>query len=96
MRARLVGAALVTVVIGAVIRYGWGSPGSGTVYWTVGMAVMLVGTAGLTAVLLRTMAKLRRIKEPRRPDEVETSSASPAMSSMSSPTALRDSAAVGR
>jgi len=99
--AKPVALALVTVVIGTVVAYGWGSPESGTVYWTVGVAVQFAGTAGLAAVLLRTVVELRRVnvKQPRHsgphaplmshqvrgPEPVETSSA-----------ALRDGAAVRR
>ena len=79
MRAGLAAAAFLAVVLGAVVGYGWGAPGSGTLIWTVALAVMLAGTAVLAAVLIRTMAGLHRTKAPlppeqtHRPDPVELS-----------------------
>ena len=65
LRTRFIAAALAAVVLGAIIRSGSASPGSGTT-WTVGLSMMLAGTAGLTAVLLQTMTGLRRATERRR------------------------------
>jgi hypothetical protein len=65
VRTRLIATALVAVVLGAIIRSGSDSPGFG-VTWTLGMSMMLAGTAALTAVLLHTMTGLRRATERRR------------------------------
>jgi hypothetical protein len=69
MRTRLIAPALVAVVLGAIIRSGSDSPGFG-VTWTVGLSMMLAGTAALTAVLLQTMTGLRRATERRRAEPV--------------------------
>jgi hypothetical protein len=60
--------ALGAVVLGAIIRSGSHSPGSG-VTWTVGLSIMLAGTAALAAVLLQRMTGLRRATERRRAEE---------------------------
>jgi len=63
MRSRLIVAALVAVVIGAIIGYTWGAPGSGVI-WTIALSVMVAGAAALTAVLIRTVFGLRRARAP--------------------------------
>jgi hypothetical protein len=74
---RLTAAALAAVVLGAIIGYGLGSPGPVGVLWTVGLAVMLAGTAVLVAVLIRSMAGLRRATERRRTEPTAASIAAP-------------------
>lgn len=69
MRTRLIATALVAVVLGAIIRSGSNSPGFGAT-WTVGLSMMLAGTAALTAVLLQTMTGLRRATERRRAEPI--------------------------
>ena len=66
MTMRLTAAALATVVLGAIIGYGLGSTRQVGVLWTVGLAAMLVGTAVLLGVLIRTMTGLRRVTARRR------------------------------
>lgn len=66
MKQAVAAAALAAVVLGAIIGYGLGSPRSGGAFWVSGLAVMLVGTAGLVAVLVRALAELRGATERRR------------------------------
>jgi hypothetical protein len=104
VRTRLIAAALITVALGAIIGYGPGSPGSG-VAWTIGLSMMLAGTAGLTAVLIRTMTGLRRTTErrragstapvPRAPGTISRPGQAP-VSQISASAALRNSVPIRR
>jgi uncharacterized membrane protein len=88
MTSRLIGAALVAVVLGAVVGYAWGAPGSGVI-WTIGLSAMLAGAAVLSAVLARNVVGLRRVKASRRREPL-------LQLSTSAHPALRDSAAIRR
>ena len=95
MRTRLIATALVAVVLGAIIRSGSNSPGFGAT-WTVGLSMMLAGTAGLTAVLLQTMTGLRRATERRRAAPVSSGPRTPRLiqSAQGSITQISPSAAL--
>lgn len=66
MTIKPVGAALAVVVLGTVIAYGWG-PSSAQAQ-TSGVLIMLVGTASLAGVLVRSLLGLRRTTRARRPE----------------------------
>ena len=66
MTIKPVAAALAVVLLGTVIAYGWG-PSSAQAQ-TAGLLLMLVGTASLAGVLVRSLLGLRRTTRARRPE----------------------------
>jgi hypothetical protein len=68
VRVGAVAAALVAVSLGAIIAYGWGTPG--TEVQAIGLGVMVAGTVALAGVLVRTLFGLRRSKRTRRLEPV--------------------------
>lgn len=57
MRVGAIAAALAAVAFGAILAYGWGTPG--TEGQAIGLGIMLAGTVGLAGVLVRTLFGLR-------------------------------------
>lgn len=81
MSATRISLALALVAVGAVLSYAQGVHGTGSSLQLSGTITMLVGTACLTAVLVRTVAGLRRRGKPAtgaRPAAIRGSHISPA------------------
>lgn len=86
MKATIVAGAALTVLLGAVLTFLWGSSGPGSRLHAAGVIIMLAGLAGLVGVLVRTIADLRRTGRHRRSALVShRAAAGPALSALSGP-----------
>lgn len=92
MRIGAIAGALAAVALGAVVAYGWGTPG--THVQAVGLGIMVAGTVGLAGVLVRTLIGLRRPKHNRRPEPVALLVPVPAPAPAPAPEQIRRSAHV--